>query len=134
MKFVTSLLGLLFRRSSAPDDRGLADGVRTSALDILERPTKDKEVANRRASFKLIGNDMPIKEQQMHSAEGALRQFVAAIGFDADKIVDLLTDPANGTCKRLSLGGLKVMRDFTETSFTPAGVIEANKLLDSIQK
>lgn len=48
--------------------------------------------------------------------------------------LDLLTPSPRQKDKRLSLDGLKVVRDFTETSFTPAGVIEANKLLDSIQK
>lgn len=67
-------------------------------------------------------------------SEMVLRDFVGALGFDAEKVIEQLTSDQFDTCKRLSLGGLRVVRDFSETTFSPVGVNEANKWLDRLQK
>lgn len=72
--------------------------------------------------------------QQAYNTETALRQFVLTLGFDPDKVVEQMTGNQFDTCKQLSLRGLRVVRDFSDTTFTPAGVNEANKWLDRLQK
>lgn len=82
-----------------------------------------------------LGEDMVNHhyEEALRRENAALRQMIRSLGFDADKVVEQLTDDTNHVCKNLSLGGLRVVRDFTGSTFTPAGVSAANKWLDSLQ-
>lgn len=76
---------------------------------------------------------MSIYEEKLSRENAALRRLVQNLGFDVDKVIEQLSDDTNATCKYLSLSGLRVVRDFTGSTFSPSGVSEANKWLDSLQ-
>lgn len=78
-------------------------------------------------------SSMRSREERFSCENAALRQFVQVLGFDADKVIEQLSDNTDATCKNLSLCGLKVVRDFSDSSFSPAGINAANKWLDELQ-
>ena len=70
----------------------------------------------------------------MNRDMSALRDFVDQLGFNSQKIIDEMNNGSFDTCKRIALWHLKMVRDFSNTTFTESGVSMANKWLDSIQK
>jgi len=66
------------------------------------------------------------------SENKVLREFIENLGFSADKVIEQMVDSTNMTCKRLSLSALRVERNFTDSAFSPAGVVESNKWLDGL--
>lgn len=71
--------------------------------------------------------------EKLRAENSALRRFLQSLGFDADKVIEQLSDDANATCKNLSLGCLRVVHDFANSSFSPAGESAANKWLNSLR-
>lgn len=76
----------------------------------------------------------PPTPAQLRMEHTVLAQFVHKLGFDPKRVVaELAQEDDTVIYKIITLGCLRVERDFTATSFSERGIEEANKWLDGLR-
>lgn len=63
----------------------------------------------------------------------ALQDFIRGIGFAPDKVASCMLENSDLPHMAIALSALTVTRDFSKTSFSPAGVDASNRWLDSLR-
>lgn len=92
----------------------------------LEGKTKQCEYLNRQ--YESLCDELQETRKDLNLVKNFLRQ----IGLKPNEVMDFVSE--NDIYKEQAACCLKIVRDFPNTTFSPAGIIEVNKMIDKILK